>query len=450
MKILLSLFVLIISTHAGDLKLQPFLDRYCSDCHDEDFKKGNFSIEDLAYGELSQISQEPWTYVYDMVASKDMPPKKKKRQPSFQERENFLDLLGKAIESSSEKRVHHEGRTAFRRLTAEEYEYTLMDLMKIPTLRVKGMLPHDRTGEGFDNASHDQSLSYVQINSYMEAAEKAMKQAMFYGEKPEFEKWQTLFGNGQKFPLAEKNSQVLIDGQAYIKQQPTDLMIQTRWTKFKAPYSGTYKVQFKAFSARQKNEKIIPANRTHTMLMARGRHQRFNIAIDVFTLPLDKCEESLGGEYYMDAGDELIFRVGTMADKTTDQLIGVNELKIEGPIYHNWPSESHETLFGYSRTTAQWTDQSDFRRPEFMSSKIYKPTKEEQFSFLTPKKPLSQGEKLIRDFASRAFRYSTNKEEVDKFIALFRSKYDAGFSFQDSIKVAYQAILCSPYFLFFQ
>lgn len=437
------------SAHAGDSKLQPFLNRYCSDCHDEDLKKGSFSIEDLAYGELSQTAQEPWTYIYDMVSSEDMPPKKKKRQPSEQEREDFLKLLEQSLEKNTAQRVNQEGRTAFRRLTAEEYEYTLIDLMKIPSLRVKGLLPNDRSAEGFDNTSHEQSLSYVQINSYMDAAEKAMSQAMFYGKKPEVEKWQTLFGDGKKFPLAEKNSQTLIDGKAYLKQQPTDLMIQTRWTKFKAPYSGTYKVSFKAYAARQKEGKIIPANRTHTILLARGRHQRFNIPIDVFTLPIDKCKEVLGGEYYLDAGDEFIFKIGTMADKTTDQLIGVDELTIEGPIYKKWPSESHETLFGYSRTTSMWTDQSSFRQPEFMSSKVYKPNQEEQTSFLTPKKPLKQVENLIRDFAARAFRYPVSKEEVDKFVGLFKMKYNDGFSFQDSIKVAYQGILCSPYFLFF-
>ena len=257
-------------------------------------------------------------------------------------------------------------------LTAEEYENTLIDLLKIPTLKVKSILPNDRTGHEFDNISHSQDLSYVQINAYMEAADHALSKTIFYGKKPKPEKLRIVYQNGQKLPVGEKGAELLIDGKLYLKEQPTDLMIQNRWIKFRAPYSGYYDLKFKAYSSRVAEGKEIPADRTHKVLMARGRHQRFNISVAVFSIPQNKCDGDLGGRYYLDAGNEFIFKIATMGAKATDQAIRLEEVNVEGPFYEQWPVASHKTLFGYSHTTSIWYEKSASKRPEFMTSKVIK------------------------------------------------------------------------------
>ena len=78
MKFSLIFSLLISSVFAQDLK--PFLNKYCSDCHDSDLEEASFNIEKLDYSLKSSLSQKPWAYVYDMVSSGEMPPKKKKKQ----------------------------------------------------------------------------------------------------------------------------------------------------------------------------------------------------------------------------------------------------------------------------------------------------------------------------------------------------------------------------------
>ena len=65
-------------------KVQPFLESYCLDCHDEETKKGNISLENLR--EVSAESASLWKRVWEQVALKEMPPRKKSSQPKLLER----------------------------------------------------------------------------------------------------------------------------------------------------------------------------------------------------------------------------------------------------------------------------------------------------------------------------------------------------------------------------
>jgi hypothetical protein len=75
-------------------KVQPFLDTYCMDCHDEGTSKGNFSLEEVDPGLVRGDHLETWRMVFEQVHFKEMPPKKKK-QPTEMEKKAVLDWIRK-------------------------------------------------------------------------------------------------------------------------------------------------------------------------------------------------------------------------------------------------------------------------------------------------------------------------------------------------------------------
>ena len=72
----------------GDLtfekKVKPFLEKYCIDCHDNDSRKGKVSLEDLQT--VTPENAIMWRRVWEQVALKEMPPRKKSNQPELLER----------------------------------------------------------------------------------------------------------------------------------------------------------------------------------------------------------------------------------------------------------------------------------------------------------------------------------------------------------------------------
>ena len=71
-----------------------------------------------------------------------------------------------------------------RRLTREEYEQNLRDVLQLPLLDIRDMLPEDREEHGFNKTATALDMSRVQLAAYLDAAEAALQQAMADGPKP--------------------------------------------------------------------------------------------------------------------------------------------------------------------------------------------------------------------------------------------------------------------------
>jgi hypothetical protein len=104
--------MLSLSVRAGEADFnklaQPFLENYCVDCHDDDTQKGKVSLQSL--GEVSAENASMWKRVWEQVALKEMPPRKKKNQPELMERlaiSNWItDGLSKALKDKGGYRDH--------------------------------------------------------------------------------------------------------------------------------------------------------------------------------------------------------------------------------------------------------------------------------------------------------------------------------------------------------
>ena len=75
-------------------------------------------------------------------------------------------------------RQQTQGRTMLRRLNRSQYEDTLRDLLALPALEVRDLLPEESPVAGFDNVSAGQSISGVHLVRYQQAADKALDAAV--------------------------------------------------------------------------------------------------------------------------------------------------------------------------------------------------------------------------------------------------------------------------------
>lgn len=108
----------------------PILEDYCFDCHGSDKRpKGDFNLEDYAKVAENFEKREVWAGVFEKVESHQMPPPKRKRQPSGEERATVLQWV-REFAGKPDPRLGgpDPGKPMLRRLTRLEYNNTLRDL----------------------------------------------------------------------------------------------------------------------------------------------------------------------------------------------------------------------------------------------------------------------------------------------------------------------------------
>ncbi|MEM7678433.1 MAG: DUF1592 domain-containing protein, partial [Myxococcota bacterium] len=176
---LLVLAVLLTTAKAGFAvppgPLGDFLDRHCVDCHDADISKADLNLADLKFDLKDRSNFTIWRRVYERVRDGEMPPAKKRR-PEAAELAELLPALKEPLLAADRLDAKERGRVRSRRLTRQEYEHTLQDLLGID-LPLKDLLPEDPTAHGFETVADGQQLSHFQLARYLDVADRALAEA---------------------------------------------------------------------------------------------------------------------------------------------------------------------------------------------------------------------------------------------------------------------------------
>jgi hypothetical protein len=80
----------------------PFLEQYCFDCHDADTQKGDIAFHELKGVEADDA--ELWKRIWEQVALREMPPRKKKNQPEPMERLQLSSWITGELEEAMKDR----------------------------------------------------------------------------------------------------------------------------------------------------------------------------------------------------------------------------------------------------------------------------------------------------------------------------------------------------------
>ncbi len=148
----------------------PFITENCVVCHNASTQKGGLNLE--AFQSTADVSKqrERWELIAQKFQSGEMPPKGIPRPDAQQIKaagawlDSFFAKLDRAIKPDP-------GRVTARRLNRAEYNNTIRDLLAVDFKPVDDF-PADDTGYGFDNIGDVLSLSPLLMEKYLKAAEK--------------------------------------------------------------------------------------------------------------------------------------------------------------------------------------------------------------------------------------------------------------------------------------
>ena len=193
---------------------EQFLQTHCLACHGPDAQESGLRIDQLPKELTNKDSINRWVQVFDRIEKGEMPPEDAD-QPSNTERSAFLASLRNQLLQAEQADISRNGLGTVRRMNRTEYEHTLQDLLSLPLLRVKEMLPEDGQQYGFDKVAGALDISHVQMQKYLQTADVALRQAIVKAPKaPETTVWRELAVNQNtgRAAIATHNAAPVTDG----------------------------------------------------------------------------------------------------------------------------------------------------------------------------------------------------------------------------------------------
>lgn len=161
---------------------EPFLRRYCVQCHGPDRQKADLRLDTLDADVVSGSHTDMWQEVLDRINQGDMPPEKAK-QPKASERKRFVALLTEQLRMASHASRLTGGRNVMRRLTAYEYSNTLRDLLDLDLKYSVDLPPEGSAKEGFKNNSMVLGTSALHIEYFERIARAAMEKIILVAQQ---------------------------------------------------------------------------------------------------------------------------------------------------------------------------------------------------------------------------------------------------------------------------
>ncbi len=167
----------------------PVVSKNCLSCHSDRVHAGGLSLEAFA-NDPSLVTQkhDVWVKVLDKVKAGTMPPRSSVplAPQEISAITGWIEKTFSAATADGTSGRVDPGRVTARRLNRAEYNNTIRDLLGV-TLRPADEFPVDDSGYGFDNIGDVLSMSPMLMEKYMSAARVVSRAAVFgetYPEKP--------------------------------------------------------------------------------------------------------------------------------------------------------------------------------------------------------------------------------------------------------------------------
>ena len=147
---------------------------YCLMCHNDAAMTGGLTLEsfDVAHPELNAETAEK---MIRKLRTRMMPPSYASR-PDDADVEALLTMLAASLDARYIDNPD-PGRRTFQRLNRAEYQRSVKDLLAID-VDIDALLPTDTVSHSFDNIADVQGMSPTVLDSYLRAAEKISREAV--------------------------------------------------------------------------------------------------------------------------------------------------------------------------------------------------------------------------------------------------------------------------------
>jgi len=160
-----------------DSAVKPFLAKNCYGCHNEKLSSGSLDLTQFKTSASIAAHRDRWDLILRRVKSGEMPPAAMPR-PNETELRAATKWMEGEFDRVDALAKPDPGRVTARRLNRAEYNYTVKDLLGVD-FRPADDFPQDDTGYGFDTIGDVLSLSVVQMEKYLSAAESVARTAVY-------------------------------------------------------------------------------------------------------------------------------------------------------------------------------------------------------------------------------------------------------------------------------
>ena len=402
--------------------------QHCAECHSGLNPKGEFAVASLTDDFTDKQSNERWLTVLRQLQEGSMPPKDKPR-PSVRDLQFVVDWITKQVETAELARRSTEGRVVMRRLNRAEYANTVRDLLGVE-VDLTDLLPLDTSTNGFDNNAELLHTSSFLMRNYLDAADRVLDEAIANEPQPWILK--------KRFDIREEKSVKATgsvyrhtdDGVAIFATWESANIRVTMWN-FRSHIRGKYRFRISGYGFQSEGKPI-----TFRVTAGTLKEVTEERLIDYFAVPADQptvieFTEQLEPENRirilaegLPALPPAVEKIG--ADKYTGPGLVIQWVDVEGPILESWPPPSHKAIFGDLKQTRIAPDRYE----------------------VASEQPLVDAERILREFARKAFRRPVSDDDIKPFLARVKSKLDQHYSFEQAMRVGLKGVLVSPDFLF--
>lgn len=414
---------------------QQFFLKHCQECHQGLNPKGNFTLPSPEADFALAENRDRWEAVSEQILAGTMPPVKKPRPPAGDVK-IVLDWIGEQMAASTEmKDTESKSSTSLagmRRLTRTEFINTIRDLLMVD-IDLSDLLPADMSASGFDTNAESLHISSHLLESYLAAVDRAIDAAIAseprprtYSRRYDIRDERSVRPNGSVYRHLE-------DGVAiFATSVPSNIQV-TLW-QYMTRARGQFRFRISGYGYR--TDKPVAFHVKVGPMNAAAQQ----IHLGYYDVPAEKPTVV---EFVKSIDPNQTIRIVADGLKTSTrevEKIGVENytgpglviqwVEIEGPLIESWPPPSHKALFGeLPQRRIDYDDRSG--RLEVISQE-----------------PLEDANRILRDFATRAFRRPVTESEMEPILARVRQKFENDSSFEEAVRVGLRAILMSPHFLF--
>lgn len=372
--------------------VRPIVDKYCTSCHGGNDATAGLALDKFKTTAQMLAAQDVWQQVLQNVQSGHMPPKDMP-QPSAAVRKKLIAAIEGLLASSC--KLPDPGRVTLRRLNRAEYDNTIRDLVGVD-FHPAADFPSDDVGYGFDNIGDTLSLSPLLMEKYLAAAEQIAEKAIVVSGSP-IQIAGTEMADGKASTNAEDGKELY--SEATITAEPSLIR------------SGPYRIRIEAYGDQAGDEP------PKMQLKVDGKPiQTFEVRAvrgkpETYEAPFNGVpgKNRIGIAFLNDFYDP------KRPAGQQDRNLIVRSVEIEGPFDEASLPASHRRIIP--------------ERPE-------------------PGHEREAAQKILRNFASRAFRRPVTSAELDRLMSLFDLSQKAKEPFERGIQLGVEACLVSPEFLF--
>ena len=421
--------------------------------------KGGLNLEGLGFQPADRKNGAVWEKVFEKLELSEMPPKKA-AQPAPAERQAVLQALGHGLHAATLERHEQQGRVPLRRLSRTQYENTLRDLLALPALQVKELLPEEALAAGFDNVSAGQSLSSVHLIRYQQAADAALSAAvparsfpsihlnvtgrelMEAKKRESFETWKCwLKGDGLVIP-----SKLWRESGITVASPP-------------APVAGRYRFRVTGYGLHTEGSPLpVAFNWLYTPQLSYGEDLAWRdlpadhpgtVEVELDLQPGQKVDV-MG--WTLPHRDEVRGKIKNEPGEVwTGPSMVIERLEVEGPL-DSWPPESYRRLFGELPLQTAAEEKAAREGGPSPLPREKRRAEDWQRDPLGPisAQPREDAMRLVAAFLPRAFRRPVSAAVCQHYQESACKLLESGVPFPEAMQETFKSILCSPHFLFLE